>query len=73
MSENKTNLLFIIPDFFYIGAYQKLLYHNDVPIGTLQLSSLLKEKSGIQTDIIDFRKESESNAYQRNVNIYFSL
>jgi len=59
MSESKPNLLFIIPDFFSIGEYQKLLYHNDIPLGTLQLSSLLKERAGVQTNIIDFRRESE--------------
>ena len=59
MSESKPNLLFIIPDFFYIEDYQKLLYHNDIPLGTLQLSSLLKEKASVQTNIIDFRRESE--------------
>ena len=59
MSESKPNFLFIIPNFFYIEEYQKLLYHNDIPLGTLQLSSLLKEKAGVQTGIIDFRRESE--------------
>jgi len=59
MSESKPNLLFIIPSFFYIEEYQKLLYHNDIPLGTLQLSSLLKEQAGVQTNIIDFRRESE--------------
>lgn len=60
MIESKPNLLFIIPNFFYIEDYQKLLYHNDIPLGTLQLSSLLKEKAGVQTDIIDFRRENET-------------
>ncbi|MFX1257199.1 MAG: B12-binding domain-containing radical SAM protein [Promethearchaeota archaeon] len=61
MSKNNKNLLFIIPGFFYIEDYQKLLYFNDIPLGTLQLSSLLKERKKIKTNIIDMRVEGEKN------------
>ncbi len=61
MSENKENILFIIPSFFFIGEYQKRLYFNDIPVGTLQLSSLLKEKADVETQIIDIRVESEGD------------
>ncbi len=59
MSVIRSNLLFIIPGFFYIEEYQKLLYYNDIPLGTLQLSSLLREKADVKTDIIDMRIEEE--------------
>jgi len=59
MNENNSNLLFIIPGFLYIGEYQKSLYHNSIPLSTLQLSSLLKERQEIKTQIIDLRFESE--------------
>jgi len=61
MNEKKSNLLFIIPGFFYIEDYQKLLYYNDIPLGTLQISSFLKKKARIETDIVDLRVESEIN------------
>ena len=59
MAKNKNNLLFIIPGFFYIEDYQKLLYYNDIPLGTLQLSSFLREKANIETQIIDLRVEQD--------------
>ncbi len=61
MTENKSNLLFIIPGFFYIENYQKLLYYNDIPYGTIQLSALLKERENVSTQIIDLRVEEEKN------------
>jgi len=61
MNEKKSNLLFIIPGFFYIEGYQKLLYYNDIPLGTLQISSFLKEKERIETNIVDLRVEREIN------------
>ena len=60
MSKNNKNLLFIIPGFFYIKDYQKLLYSNDLPLGTLQLSSFLKERANIETQIVDLRVEQEN-------------
>lgn len=59
MSKNNNNLLFIIPGFFYIEKYQKLLYYNDIPLGTLQISSFLREKANIETQIIDLRVEQD--------------
>jgi len=47
------NILFIIPSFFYIEDYQRLLYYNDLPLGVLQLSSFLKERANIETSIIE--------------------
>ena len=55
------SILFIIPGFFYIEDYQKLLYFNDIPLGTLQISSYLKEKANVKTNIIDMRLEGEKN------------
>lgn len=57
----RQNILFIIPGFFYIGDYQKRLYYYDIPLGTLQLSSFLKESANIKTQIIDLRLEGEKN------------
>ena len=59
MSKNNNNLLFIIPGFFYIEEYQKLLYYNDIPLGTLQLSSFLRERANIKTQIVDLRVEQD--------------
>jgi radical SAM superfamily enzyme YgiQ (UPF0313 family) len=59
MTVYKENILFIIPSFFYIGDYQKRLYFNDIPLGTLQLSSLLREQAKVKPSIIDLRIESE--------------
>jgi hypothetical protein len=59
--KKKSNLLFIIPGFFYIEGYQKLLYYNEIPLGTLQISSFLKEKERIETNMVDLRVESEIN------------
>ncbi len=61
MSVNKQSILFIIPGFFYIEEYQKLLYYNDIPLGTLQISSFLREKANIETQIIDLRVEQEKH------------
>ncbi len=55
------NLLFIIPGFFNIEEYQKRLYNNNIPLGTLQISSFLKKKLNLKTDIIDMRLEEENN------------
>ncbi len=60
MLDNGESLLFVIPGFFYIGDYQKLLYYNDIPLGTLQISSYLKNKMKIKTGIIDLRLEQEN-------------
>jgi radical SAM superfamily enzyme YgiQ (UPF0313 family) len=60
MSKNNNNLLLIIPGFFYIEEYQKLLYYNDIPLGTLQLSSFLRERAHIKTQIVDLRVEQEN-------------
>jgi len=57
MFDKAPTLLFIIPDFFFMEGLQKKLYHNDIPIGTLQLLSYLKKELNIITDIIDFRME----------------
>ncbi|MBN1213956.1 MAG: B12-binding domain-containing radical SAM protein [Candidatus Lokiarchaeota archaeon] len=57
------NLLFIIPGFFNIEEYQEKIYNNNVPLGTLQISSFLKEKFQIKTDLIDIRIEKENNNY----------
>ncbi|MHA1803464.1 MAG: B12-binding domain-containing radical SAM protein [Promethearchaeota archaeon] len=59
MLKNKLNILFLIPGFFYIEEYQRKLYHNDIPLGTLQISSYLKQRGPFKTDIIDLRVESE--------------
>ena len=59
MSRPNSSLLFIIPGFFYIEEYQKLLYYNDIPLGTIQLSSFLKERVKVITNIIDLRVEGE--------------
>ncbi|TFG19287.1 MAG: B12-binding domain-containing radical SAM protein [Promethearchaeota archaeon] len=59
MHNNNSNLLFIIPGFFFIEEYQKLLYYNDIPLGTIQLSSFLKELVKVITNIIDLRVEGE--------------
>ncbi|TXT64035.1 MAG: hypothetical protein BAJALOKI3v1_270016 [Promethearchaeota archaeon] len=56
------NFLFIIPGFFNIEPYQKLLYYNDLPLGSLQISSYLKERNKIETDIIDMRIEEERDS-----------
>lgn len=53
------NILFIIPSYFYIEEYQRLLYYNDLPLGVLQLSSFLKERTNIETSIIDLRIEEK--------------
>jgi len=37
------------------------MYYNDIPLGTLQISSFLKEKERIETNIVDLRVESEIN------------
>lgn len=55
------NFLFIIPGFFNLEKYQKLLYYNDLPLGTLQISSYLKKNHPIKTDIIDMRVEEEND------------
>ena len=60
MTESKPNILFIVPGFFYIQNYHKMLYYNEIPLGTLQLSAFLKEKAGVQTNIVDLRRESLS-------------
>ena len=59
MSKTNSSLLFIIPGFFYIEDYQKLLYYNDIPLGTIQLSSFLKERVKLLTNIVDLRIEGE--------------
>ncbi|MHA1149655.1 MAG: B12-binding domain-containing radical SAM protein [Promethearchaeota archaeon] len=59
MKELNKNLLFIIPGFFYIEPYQKILYYHDFPLSTLQLSSYLRQEQDINTDIIDLRLEEE--------------
>ncbi len=56
---NEKNILFIIPEFFYIDKYQEGLYYNDFPIGTLTISSYLRKYGNIKTDIIDLRVESD--------------
>ena len=56
-------ILFIIPSFFYIEDYQRLLYYNDLPLGVLQLSSFLKERANIETSIIDLRIEEKKEIY----------
>jgi radical SAM superfamily enzyme YgiQ (UPF0313 family) len=56
------NFLFIIPGFFNIEPYQKLLYYNDLPLGSLQISSYLKERNKTKTDIIDMRIEEERDS-----------
>ncbi|MHA1256274.1 MAG: B12-binding domain-containing radical SAM protein [Promethearchaeota archaeon] len=56
-------ILFIIPSFFYIENYQRLLYYNDLPLGVLQLSSFLKERANIETSIIDLRIEEKKEIY----------
>ncbi|MFW5895342.1 MAG: B12-binding domain-containing radical SAM protein [archaeon] len=56
------NVLFLIPDILYIDDYQKSLYYNDIPIGTLQISAFLRTKLDINTEIIDFRIENEKNS-----------
>ncbi|MFX0069525.1 MAG: B12-binding domain-containing radical SAM protein, partial [Candidatus Hermodarchaeota archaeon] len=61
MSDNRNDLLFIIPGFFYIEDYQKLLYFNDLPLGTLQISAYLKNNLDIKTQIVDLRIEAEKN------------
>ncbi len=61
MTEKNSTLLFIIPGFFYIEDFQKLLYYNDIPLGTLQISSFLKERANVITNIIDLRLEGEMN------------
>ena len=62
MHDNNSNLLFIIPGFFFIEKYQRLLYYNDIPLGTLQLSAFLKEKLKVIANIIDLRVESENDS-----------
>ena len=59
MAPNNSNLFLIIPGFFYIEDYQKLLYYTDIPLGTIQLSSFLKEKANVITNIVDLRIEGE--------------
>ncbi|MBY9007126.1 MAG: B12-binding domain-containing radical SAM protein [Candidatus Lokiarchaeota archaeon] len=57
------NLLFIIPGFFNIEEYQEKIYNNNIPLGTLQISSFLKEKLNLRTHLIDMRIEEENNNY----------
>jgi len=57
----KSQITFIIPSFFDLERYQKLLYYNDLPLGTLQISSYLKKYNDIKTDIIDMRVEEEND------------
>ncbi|MFX1395820.1 MAG: B12-binding domain-containing radical SAM protein [Promethearchaeota archaeon] len=59
MTPNEKNILFVIPGYSFIEDYQKMLYYNDIPLGTLQLSALLKEKASVRTNIVDMRIESE--------------
>ncbi|MFO8017146.1 MAG: radical SAM protein [Promethearchaeia archaeon] len=56
------NILFLIPDFFYIEDYQKYLYYNDIPLGTLQISAFLKKRLNANTNIIDLRIENEKHS-----------
>lgn len=56
------NFMFIIPGFFNLDLLQKGLYYNDLPLGTLQISSYLKQKYPIKTDIIDMRIEEETDS-----------
>ncbi|MFO7796525.1 MAG: B12-binding domain-containing radical SAM protein [Promethearchaeati archaeon] len=57
----KSQITFIIPSFFNLETYQKILYYNDLPLGTLQISSYLKKHHDIKTDIIDMRVEEEND------------
>ncbi len=59
MKEKNSNLLFIVPGFLYIESYQKMLYYNNIPVQTLQISSFLREKEGIKTQFIDLRIEED--------------
>ena len=61
MSSRQSSILFLIPSYFYIEEYQKSLFFNDIPLGTLQLSALLKRRADVKTDIIDLRVESEKH------------
>ena len=61
MDSSKKNILLIIPGFFFLEEYQRLLYYNDIPLGTLQISSFLKEKVNVKTAILDLRVEGEKN------------
>ncbi|MBN1803462.1 MAG: B12-binding domain-containing radical SAM protein [Candidatus Lokiarchaeota archaeon] len=59
MISHQNNLMFLVPSYFFIEDYQKHLYFNDIPLGTLQLSTWLKERAGTRTGIVDLRIESE--------------
>ncbi len=62
MNNKEKKVLFLIPGFFYIEEYQERLYFNDLPLGTLQLSSFLRERANIQSQILDVRVEREKDA-----------
>ena len=64
------NLLFIIPGFSNIEKYQERLYNYNLPLGTLQISSFLKERFDLKTGIIDMRLEEENNKQSDINNIY---
>lgn len=65
MKVKNSSILFIIPDFFFIDDYQRKIYCNDIPIGTLQLLSYLKKELKIKTGIIDLRVERENDSKLR--------
>lgn len=68
MSSTKPSLLIIIPSFFYVKQYQRMLYYNDIPAGTLQLASFLKTKVDLEVDLIDIRVEEENiPSFQQDV------
>ncbi|MBD3255113.1 MAG: hypothetical protein GF383_08460, partial [Candidatus Lokiarchaeota archaeon] len=57
------NILFLIPEFPNIGEYQKSLYHNDIPLGTIQIASYLKENADVKCDVIDLRMENDQKSH----------
>lgn len=59
MNKKRGKILFLIPGFFYIEEYQKRLYYNDIPLGTIQISSYLRNFGQKETQLIDLRVESE--------------
>ena len=60
MPSNDLDLLILIPGFYYLDDYQKLLYYYDIPVGTLQMVAFLKKTNNLEVEILDLRNEEET-------------
>jgi len=68
MKISDKDILFIVPEFFFIEPHQEDLYYGDIPLGVLQIISFLENKTDINCHIIDLRVESLEFSNLRGTN-----